>query len=448
MTKPRSNISTRISAPHEVLRRLCQPAQVARLLYAAAQQHGIKIADFDDVHVERCWPGRDGTYLFEWSFTTDGARCRLYGRCYPDEADGDDVAERSTAARRNGEERGFLPTVTHDLHSWQPEWRTTVFSSDRDQGLPHLPACLSPEDAGAVARLVPRGSALLTAQLLAYKPGRRATIHYALRSRGKRAGGRHAAGKTFRDHRGQRLLELHRQVRSQLKGLRAALTAPAPLGYIKPLRLAVMEWIDVKIDARRLGAGDFVAALADLHRVEIADLPTHTIDNECAVIRQWHEHLQIMRPADADRVWPLVKALCERGAAMDAAPHCLIHRDFYDRQLLAGAKCPVLIDLDTLAWGDRCVDLGNLAAHLALSRLARGEHVRSAPLCREIAGLYEQAGHAVDRERLEYFAAASMFRVAAVHAVRTVTQRWARPLVQLAARLMSIELSPRLGALT
>ncbi len=449
MTTLRCDNTTGVNAAHAALRRLCQPAQVARLLQAVARQRGIEKVCVDNVRIERCWPGRDGIYLFEWSFEADGARARLYGRFAPDEPDGDGEGEHERATSCNGQVCGGRPTLTRDIRCWQPRWRTTVFSSDRDPGLPHLSACLDPEEAIAVARLFPRGRALGAAQLLAYKPGRRATIHYTQRSRSKRTSALQVAGKTFRDQRGRRLLELHRQARWQLKNIGAPLTVPAPLGYIKPLRLAVVEWIDVDAGAqRRLGARDYVAALADLHRIEVDDLPMHTIDKECAVVRQWHEHLQVMRPADADRAWPLVELLCERGAPMGEARPCVIHRDFYERQLLAGANGPVLIDLDTLAAGDRCVDLGNLAAHLALSRLAAGERVRSTPLCREIADLYEQSGHAVDRRRLAYFAAASMFRVAAVHAVRTATRRWTRPLVRLAAELMSVRQSQWSGAMT
>lgn len=449
MTTLRCDNTTGVNAAHAALRRLCQPAQVARLLHAVARQRGIEKMCIDDVRIERCWPGRDGMYLFEWSFEADGVRARLYGRCVPNETDGEVAGEHEPATSRSVQIYRDRPTLTRRIRCWQSRWRTTVFSSDRDPGLPHLSACLDPAEAIAVARLLPRGKALAAAELLAYKPGRRATIQYTKRSAGNRGAATHAAGKTFRDQRGARLLELHRQARSQLKDIGATLTVPAPLGYIKPLRLAVVEWIDVNAGGqRRLSTGDYVASLADLHRIEVDDLPTHTTDKECAVIRQWHEHLQIMRPADADRAWPLVAELCERGVSIGEAQPCVIHRDFYERQLLAGDKGPVLIDLDTLAIGDRCVDLGNLAAHLALSRLACGERVRSAPLCEEIADLYERCGHAVDRGRLAYFAAASMFRVAAVHAVRTATRRCSRPLIRLAAELMSVRRPSYLGAMT
>lgn len=442
MTMLQSHNSTGTYSQRAALRRLCQPAQVARLLRAAARQCGIEQASIDEVCIERCWPGRDGAYLFEWSFETDGGRARLYGRCSFQEADD----RRESANTPDLVER---PTLRRGVRVWQPRWGATVFSCDRDPGLPHLAACLDRQPAAAVAALFPRGTTLDDAHLLAYKPGRRATIHFAMRSRSRSRGAAapSAAGKTFRDDRGRRLLAIHQQVRSQLRKAGAAITVPAPLGYIEAMRLAVVEWIDVDRGAdRKLGARDFVAALIDLHRIEVDDLATHTVDSECAVVRHWHEHLQVLRPADADRTWPLVEELCRRGPELADESPCVIHRDFYERQLLAGAKGPALIDLDTLAWGDRCVDLGNLAAHLALTRVAGGERVRAASLCREVAELYQAHGRKIDRRRMEYYAAASLFRVAAVHAVRTTTRRCARPLLRLAADLMEIGTPLPLGA--
>jgi len=444
MKTVRCNKPIETSAARAAVRQLCRPVQVAGLLRAVARDRGIEKPQIKDVRIERCWPGRGGAYLFEWSFDGGGPRSRLYGRCCDSKAD--EVHPTIVEAEPRGRR-----TFRRGIRSWQPRWCTMVFSSDRDPGMPHLPACLDRTEAAAVARLFPRGTSLREAHLLAYKPGRRATIRYDLRSAARNSGTarQHAAGKTFRDDRGRRVLALHEKVRSELRRTGANLSVPAPRGYVEALRLAVMEWIDVRARSDgSLGPADFVAALADLHRIEIDDLPAHTVDDECRVIRQWHAHLQVVRSADADHTWPLVEELCRRGLDIGASSSCVIHRDFYERQLLPGATGPLVIDLDTLATGDRCVDLGNLAAHLALTSVAGGERVRAEALCGEIAGLYEGLGGTVDRHCLDYFAAASLFRVAAVHAVRTSTRRCARPLMRLAADLMGVSVSSRTGVMT
>src|ERR1043166_5671424 len=61
---------------------------------------------------------------------------------------------------------------------------------------------------------------------------------------------------------------------------------------------------------------------------------------------------------------------------LSIGPSHLIHRDFYDSQLLQSDRGWALLDLDTLARGDRELDVANYIAHVIWSEI-RGGPARS-----------------------------------------------------------------------
>lgn len=117
------------------------------------------------------------------------------------------------------------------------------------------------------------------------------------------------------------------------------------------------------------------AALASLHRANIATERRWTIADELALL---HDRLEkaALRPPLAARIRALLPALTALGTTLADRPLCGIHRDCYPDQILTssypgvGAKnheVPITLtwlDLDLYAHGDPALDCGNFLAHM------------------------------------------------------------------------------------
>ncbi len=129
------------------------------------------------------------------------------------------------------------------------------------------------------------------------------------------------------------------------------------------------------------------AALASLHRANIASKRRWTIADELTLLHDRLEKAAALRPPLAARIRTLLPALDALGATLTDRPTCGIHRDCYPDQILisplpcrakpaagegwgGGAKnheVPITLtwlDLDLYAHGDPALDAGNFLAHM------------------------------------------------------------------------------------
>ncbi|WP_369052056.1 phosphotransferase family protein [Kineococcus terrestris] len=165
-------------------------------------------------------------------------------------------------------------------------------------------------------------------------------------------------------------------------------------------------------------------------------LPVHTGADEAAVLTRWVADARAHGVLPGDLAAALERAADDVAAALRAAgpegpaPLVPAHRDLHDGQVLvdgtggtAGWGRVTLLDVDTAALADPCLDAGNLLAHLDLARLLLGP-ARAAAVDALEDGLragWAEAGHpllAAAPERLELHRAAARLRVVAVHAFR------------------------------
>jgi aminoglycoside phosphotransferase (APT) family kinase protein len=181
-----------------------------------------------------------------------------------------------------------------------------------------------------------------------------------------------------------------------------------------------------------------VDALSALHRTALDGLTPFTVADDCAVLRRWHAALTLADPRSAEHTHGLLNALLQRAAQLPPARPCTIHRDFYARQVLISARATTLVDFDTLAQGDPGVDLGNLMAHALFDQLAAGARLESLPAIGSgWLERYEHLNQRIDQRSLAFYTASALFRVGAVHALRSATRRHAPALWQLAAMKIS-----------
>jgi hypothetical protein len=403
-------------SPTRRIRRLFQPATVAVVLGDVLSGKPRLNGEVERVRVERCWPGRRGEFVFEWSFTLGRARRHtLFGLIPASPPAVDDEEVRTTAMVRGG-----LSGVCRYL----PDWKLLLHSPDCDPAMPQLAECL---DARTMAdRLRPlwgprrnlraTSAAAVECRALGYRSGKRAVIVYRLL--GSRRFSERLLGKTFRGGRAERLAEIHRQLSEQLASYsRDRVHVPLPAGCLPDLRMTLFSWAGGKRAAGTMmesGDGAFAAVdvLAALHRASLDDVPAFSVADERGIVDHWHAALRRVAPSSAAATRALRDRLRRIAGTVEPTPQCTIHRDFYERQLIVGRRTTTLLDLDTLAQGSPTVDLGNLLAHAYLAVLDTGRSRRRYDLfARELVTRYEQQMGPVDRRALAFFWATALFRV-------------------------------------
>ena len=394
-----------------------------------------------NVRLERYWPTRDNDYVFEWSFEFEtGKRWNLFGQsCAMVGA----IAEQPTCEATLTADgiKGVLASAA--------EKNVLIHSPNCDPKLTHLATCLDPArmtvhlaeiwaqiDEGFIYQGRPR------CQLLGYRPGRRAAILYPADT--PKGGSQGVVGKMYRGDRASRLRFLHSQLNEQLGWhTQGRVRAPVVIGELPDLGMAILTWAG----GLTLGDGDLwsidtatqaVEGLAALHLSWIDGLPVFTIRDECGIVQRWQSVVARLHPVLTQFSKPVADSLLHMSASIDSTKKCLIHRDFYERQIIIGRKATTILDLDTLALGAPCVDLGNMLAHLYLDSLLKGHGIaRYDALATALVNHYETKSARVDRRALGYYFASSLFRVGAVHAMRTLTGRFSKSLWALAGEVVS-----------
>jgi hypothetical protein len=109
--------------------------------------------------------------------------------------------------------------------------------------------------------------------------------------------------------------------------------------------------------------------LARLHQSPIQVGKEYTGDDEIALLDRW---VRLTSETFPDRAGRLSAAMSQIRLALRSRRNsstALLHRDYYEKQVLVGEKATTLIDFDTLRHGDPALDIGNYLAHLHLQRL-------------------------------------------------------------------------------
>ncbi|RMF19915.1 MAG: hypothetical protein D6760_12555, partial [Deltaproteobacteria bacterium] len=116
-------------------------------------------------------------------------------------------------------------------------------------------------------------------------------------------------------------------------------------------------------------------------------------------LRRWHEYLLIDPPPDC-------------------SARAVLHRDFYDKQVLLDGDRPVLLDMDTICAGDAELDVGNFRAHLYLRGLQWGRKDRFVGLEHAFVRAYPGL---LSERRMMWYRGVALLRLACGYALRP---RW------------------------
>ncbi len=218
---------------------------------------------------------------------------------------------------------------------------------------------------GAVAQLFPADVRLPglagalargPAELVRYKPGRRAVLRYG--------GERGVYGKLRADAAGALHAELGRRL------IELGVPTPAPLGYLPELRMTLHDEQPGTRLAELQGPDleawmePVAAALAQLHAASVAGLPAHSMQLEIEDLRSAADTAAALLPHRHAEIDDLLGRLAARLAAVPPAA-ATIHGSFHVDQVLVGDDGVALLDLDSAAVGDPLLDVGHFASYLS-----------------------------------------------------------------------------------
>lgn len=292
--------------------------------------------------------------------------------------------------------RGLVLLATEGFRRRDPDWpRRTERLLARAEALlaeqrrppaqgTDLPMLAQALDEGAIRPLLaaalgvaPEALDLRPPQLVREKPGRRALVRY-----------RGAAGDAPFDLLGKlrakgpdiRTAALHRALR--LRGLdgRApgATGVPASRGRIDVLHLWLQERAPgltatefLRPDAPTEAATQTGAALAQLHRADVATARGWSLADESAVLDRALGAAAAEQPREAPRLAAIAGRARALLARLEPVRPTGIHRDFHPDQVLIDGPQVWIVDLDLYASGDPAIDLGNYLAHIAELALRR-----------------------------------------------------------------------------
>jgi aminoglycoside phosphotransferase (APT) family kinase protein len=131
---------------------------------------------------------------------------------------------------------------------------------------------------------------------------------------------------------------------------------------------------------------------------------------------QWVEVIARVHPGLRQDLSDVAAVLPEPGAA---PRHTLVHGDLHDRNVLLGDARGGLIDLDGAGRGDPALDLGNLAAHVLLRALQRGESAHIGR--RDAAVLLSTPATSPLADRALTHGARTLFRLACLYRLRATS---------------------------
>jgi aminoglycoside phosphotransferase (APT) family kinase protein len=129
-----------------------------------------------------------------------------------------------------------------------------------------------------------------------------------------------------------------------------------------------------------------------------------------------------------------------RAPAADRTRASLVHRDFYDKQILVAPAGIGLLDLDTTCLGDGEIDVANFCAHLRLRSLQWHDSAEAwAPFAARFVAVYRACRPRTDMRRVRWYLASALLRLACLYALRPSWHALAPRLVEESRQALRAE---------
>ena len=200
-----------------------------------------------------------------------------------------------------------------------------------------------------------------------------------------------------------------------------------------------------KIAAGCAGAG---LLLRKLHGLRTVMLPPFTRDQEMIDLEAKTSLASGIFPEISAQFVELFSSLRMEGEKLPSPSQAVvIHRDFYDKQILYSPDRLTLLDFDNLSLGDPAQDYGNFLAHLALRQLQEPTNADNIA-----AGNTEFLnGYGIQDEnftrRARWWEASALLRLAAIYSLRPRWRGIIPSLLQEAAKIIANNSTKKRGVL-
>ncbi len=247
---------------------------------------------------------------------------------------------------------------------------------------PSLPNLIDALDATAVKGALARSWApedhkvrKVKVRLLGYTPNQRATFLYDVQTESRIDGSRHSQGLVGKMSALGNAAATYAQTWALWQAASGMPNLAPPAGLIGSLKLSLQG----QVSGERLGGlvthadlngyvKETARQIAALHNLSLPLSATRTFQHSAGVVNRWSDLLMGLRPDLDSRIVRLKNRLLP---ALEESVRVTgpIHGDFHHTNILAGEKGVTLIDLDSMCYGDRLVDVGRLMASLRIPAL-------------------------------------------------------------------------------
>jgi glycosyltransferase involved in cell wall biosynthesis len=277
---------------------------------------------------------------------------------------------------------------------------------------------------------------------LKYNPGRRCVIAYETdREEGQSVP--KIIGKVFRDARGAGYYNTQRELWAGGFGSDAAdrITVAEPIAYIPEMHMLLQACVAGQPLDKLLNLPGFerrvmfaAEAIAKLHGLRLQLPSRYLLDSELANLDGWATRLSDLRPNLASTFRLQLSRLQSLASDLPSIDPVPVHRDFHYGQLLYSDNTVTLIDLDLLSLGDPAIDVANFAAHLQFLAIQYGQSPHDLDLVKEafVQAYLERRPLPEAAQRLEFYEAATLFRLMYVALSRPQFTPFFEPLLQAA----------------
>jgi hypothetical protein len=413
------------SSPLAQAFRMAADPQAARDILG---RHLFQESDVRSLKILKAWPRLGDMFIFLYEITDETGTVWAVAFLFPP---GSSLMRSSCPSRA----------------SYVPEWNAYVQRFPNDYRLPHLRIAAVPfrarniiESVLAGAETEWRGFCLRSVKPLSYWPSRKCLFRYK-GSLGENTSA-HFYVKVFLEDIAASLLDIHWALRAAGLDGSSGLEVPAPLGYCRELRAALMapaagktvfELLDSPLATRSsTAAGRLLCAF---HKVSTdLPLPVQGPEQEFGILQSWAAAIGLIEFQGMARVRSLLGRLA---AKMDAArrPHYPGHGDFYDKQLLYDKKIMTVLDMDMACLAPAERDAGNFLAHFELRGLENnGSADQYVRLGRSFKDAYESGGGVLADPALAWYRASAFMRLACRAAIQPGEAGHFEPLISLAER--------------
>jgi hypothetical protein len=411
-----------VSAVQRVLDTSTVQARLVDLLSSGRWGGGSLVS----LYVTRAFPRRDGslTVQYELNFNrapspSQSARLLLCGQLMPS---GDSVPDWAKGVSEN-------IIVFEDLHFYVP-----IFPHDPNLRL--LATLTDPVTAGSFitaavteAGISSHATTSMTAEVLAYRLGRRCVMRHRWRTSGENSTITEVITKAMKPSAAAGLIARNSWLRENRIG-----------GAGSPADVVSILWSDARsgivimksaqgipihdlIGLDKLKSGYYSAgmALRELHALPAFGPTRHTPADELDQLRSLVPWIGCVQPTQLPEFQNVVDCL-DSSQPTGEIPAVCIHNDFYDKQVLWSSAGVTLLDCDSISGGDPAQDYGNFLAHATLRSL------QSPGDKGNIKGALEsfRSAYSVDdadfASRTQWWRAASLCRLSVLYALRP---RWA-----------------------